>query len=45
MDINTTSDINDNIDNMVLYNVEKIDSMHDFILDDYIKRAMNSWLL
>ena len=39
------------IDNMTLYNVEKVDSMgglesmRDFILDDYMKKAMKNWML
>ena len=39
------------IDNIILYIVEKFDSMErlesmrDFILTDYIKKPMKSWLL
>ena len=39
------------IENMITYNVEKVDSMDGlesmriFVLDDYMKKAMKSWLL
>ena len=48
----SVADCLDFIDSMVLYNIEKIDSMEslesmrDYFLDDYIeKKTMKSWLL
>ena len=51
MEMKSFTDCLNFIDNMIFYNVEKVDSMdglesmRDFILDDYIKKAMKSWLL
>ena len=51
IEIKSFTDCFNFIDNMILYNVEKVDSMdglesmRDFVLDDYIEKVMKSWLL